>query len=77
MIVNTSPNQGYQVDVWSGDCHQNHVSRSMFQSWLDAAEYMGEQLEVGHLCNVLHSDFKAPKHRVKETDKALAERFLE
>lgn len=61
-----------QVDVWAGDLHQNHVGTFRTQSWDKAAKFMQRQIEGGMLCNVLHTDFKAPPERVKEAEAALA-----
>lgn len=61
-----------QIDVWSGDLHTNHVGRHQVDNWQEAASFMEGQVEGGMLCNVLHTDFKAPPERVAEAEKALA-----
>lgn len=61
-----------QVDVWCGELHQKHGSSRNFERWEDAAAFIGEMIETGFLCNVLHTDFKAPPERVAEAERALA-----
>ena len=61
-----------QIDVWSGDLHQRHTGTLKTECWKEAAEFMEGQVEGGMLCNVLHTDFKAPSDRVAEAEKALA-----
>lgn len=55
-----------QVDVWGGDLHQNHVACERFENWEAASTYMMRRIDEGHLCNVLHTDFKAPPERAAE-----------
>ena len=57
-----------QVDVWGGDLHQYHVSKHQFDDFESAAKLMGEQIEAGNLCNVLHTDFIAPPERIAEQE---------
>lgn len=61
----------YQVDVWSGDLHTDHVASNCFEDWSDVASFMNPLIDAGLLCNVLHSDFKAPPERVKEIEQQL------
>ena len=61
-----------QVDVWSGDLHHQHAGTREFSEWEDASTFMAEMVEAGMLCNVLHTDFKAPAERVSEAEAALA-----
>ena len=62
----------YQVDVWGGDLHQNHSDTQSFEDWAEASRFMASRVESGLLCNVLHTDFKAPPERVNEAEAALA-----
>lgn len=61
-----------QIDTWGGDLHQNHVGTDYFDYWQEALKFVQERVEEGHLCNVLHTDFKAPEYLVKEAEKTLA-----
>lgn len=61
----------YQVDVWAGDLHQEHVGATSFDTWAEAADFMGPLVDAGLLCNTLHSDFKAPPERVRAAEESL------
>ena len=61
-----------QIDVWAGELHQDHVGSHHTDDWPAAAEFMQAQVDAGMLCNVLHTDFKAPPERVAEMEAALA-----
>jgi len=67
---------GIQIDVWAGDLHQRHVGVEYFSDWRTASAYMAEQVEIGHLCCVLHTDFLAPPNRSDEAERLLAESYL-
>lgn len=56
----------YRIDVWGGDLHQRHLETQELDSWRDAETYMLRQVESGLLCNILHTDFKAPADRASE-----------
>ena len=62
----------YQVDTWAGDVHQNFVSSNLFDDWDIASSFMKERMDEGALCNVLHTDFKAPSERIEEAEIALS-----
>lgn len=62
----------YQVDIWAGDLHQRHIGCETFDEWAEAAIFMQQHVDAGLLCNILHTDFKAPMHRVDEQIAALA-----
>lgn len=65
----------YQIDVWGGDLHQNHLGAKHCETWAQTADFMAPLIDAGLLCNVLHTDFKAPPERVEEMEKELA-RYL-
>ena len=65
-----------QVDVWGGELHQNHVASVEFKVWADASQFVEHQIESGMLCNVLHTDFKAPSERVDEMTAAVLKGFM-
>ena len=67
---------GFQVDVWAGDLHRRHIGVEVFSSWKETSEFMAEHVEIGHLCNVLHTDFTAPESRRQEAKAKLAESYL-
>jgi ribosomal protein S11 len=50
----------YQVDFWGGDMHTEEAGTLEFAGWAAAAEAMRTAVDAGLLCNVLHTDFKAP-----------------
>ena len=64
------------VDVWAGDLHQSLVETGQFDDFEEAADFMRERVDAGMLCNVLHTDFKAPAEKVEEQKKALAGEYL-
>jgi hypothetical protein len=61
----------YQVDAWGGDLHQRHHSTELCDTWAEASALMEPLIDAGMLCNVMHTDFKAPPERVAEMGKAL------
>lgn len=61
-----------QIDVWSGELHQNHAGTFRTDDWEKAADFMEQQVDAGMLCNVIHTDFKAPPERLAEAEAALA-----
>lgn len=61
-----------QVDVWGGELHQSHIGCLKTDDWQEAFTFIETQVEGGMLCNVLHTDFKAPPERVAEAEIALA-----
>ena len=65
-----------QVDVWSGDLHQEHAGFSQFDDWQGASDFMAPLIDAGLLCNVLHTDFKAPPERIAEMERELAKYIL-
>ena len=64
-----------QVDVWAGDLHQKHADSRVFNTWVEASEFMEQQVEAGMLCNVLHTDFKVPSERFDEMSQAVLKEF--
>ena len=66
----------YQVDSWGGDLHQRHLGAKRFDHFEEAAKFMESQVDAGLLCNVLHTDFKAPPERVAEAERDLAATLL-
>lgn len=65
----------YQVDVWGGDLHQNHLGAKQYDDWAQVSDFIGPLVDAGLLCNVLHTDFQAPPERVAEMEKELS-RYL-
>lgn len=49
-----------QVDVWGGELHQTHMTADLFAGWGDAFAHIRTMVDAGCLCNILHTDFKAP-----------------
>lgn len=62
----------YQIDVWGGDLHQRHLGIRQCNTWAQVADFIGPLVDAGLLCNVLHTDFKAPSERISEMEKELA-----
>lgn len=62
----------YNVDVWCGDLHTEHFGSKSCETWQEAADFMGPLIDTGLLCNVLHSDFRAPARRIAEMEAELA-----
>lgn len=56
------------IDLWGGDLHTNHVGHHEVSMWSEACDIMFMATENGFLCNVLHSDFQVPEHRIQEQD---------
>lgn len=65
-----------KVDTWGGDLHQRLCECKKFDTWAEAAPWVGEMLEAGLLCNVLHADFLMPEEKIKEANAALAREYL-
>jgi len=65
------------IDVWAGEVHQSHVGTLTTESWEDACKFIEQQVEAGMLCNILHTDFKAPPDRRGEAERALRETLNE
>jgi hypothetical protein len=64
------------VDTWGGDLHQRLGECRKFDNWEEAASWVGEMLEAGLLCNVLHADFIMPQEKTVEANAALAREYL-
>ena len=64
-----------QIDYWSGELHQHHHGTEYFDNWNDACRSIEEAVENGFLCNVLHTDFRAPPERLEEAKQLLKDQL--
>ena len=66
----------FLVDVWGGDVHQHLIESAQFDNFEDAFDFMNDRVESGMLCNVLHTDFKAPDEKVKACEQKLIKEYI-